>query len=224
MGLTVLTEISCSVTLNGKLKLQILHSYTLMKDKILKAFEESIQVKEKFIDEKNIDKILEVAKVIANAFNEGKKIILFGNGGSATDASHIAAEFINRFKRERPGLPALALNTDMAVITSIANDYDFSDIYAKQLKALSAEGDIVVAISTSGNSPNILKAMDVAKRKRLTTIAFTGLKGEKLASKAAFGFVVPSDNTPRIQETHITLGHVICQMVEEILFEAPRKK
>ncbi len=195
-----------------------------MKEKILKAFEESIQVKEKFIEEKNIDKILEVAKVIANAFSEGRKIILFGNGGSATDASHIAAEFINRFKRERPGLPAIALNTDTAVITSIANDYDFADIYAKQLKALSVEGDVVIAISTSGNSPNILKAMDVAKRKRLTTIAFTGLKGEKFASKAAFAFVVPSDNTPRIQETHITLGHVICQMVEEILFEAPRKK
>jgi D-sedoheptulose 7-phosphate isomerase len=195
-----------------------------MKDKILKAFQESIQVKEKFIDEKNAEKIFEVAKVIANAFNDGKKIILFGNGGSSTDASHLTAEFINRFRRERPGLPAIALNTDMAVITSIANDYDFSDIFSRQLKALSVEGDIVIALSTSGNSPNILKAMDVAKRKRLTTIAFTGLKGEKFASKATYAFVVPSDNTPRIQETHITLGHVICQMVEEILFEAPRKK
>ncbi len=195
-----------------------------MKDKILRAFEESIQVKEKFIDGKNTDKIFEVSKVIANAFNEGKKLILFGNGGSATDASHIAAEFINRFKRERPGLPAISLNTDMAVITSIANDYDFSDVFAKQLRAISEEGDIVIAISTSGNSPNVLKAMDVAKKKKLTTIAFTGFKGDKFASKATFAFIVPSDNTPRIQETHITLGHVICQMVEEILFEAPRKK
>jgi D-sedoheptulose 7-phosphate isomerase len=195
-----------------------------MKDKILKAFEESISVKEKFIDEKNTDKIIEVAKVIANAFNDGKKLILFGNGGSSTDASHIAAEFINRFKRDRPGLPAIALNTDMAVITSIANDYDFSEVFAKQLKSLADEGDIVVAISTSGNSPNVLKAIDVAKKKRVKTVAFTGLKGEKLASKATYAFIVPSDNTPRIQETHITLGHVICQMVEEILFEAPRKK
>jgi D-sedoheptulose 7-phosphate isomerase len=195
-----------------------------MKDKILKAFEESIQVKEKFADEKNIDRISEAAQTIANAFNDGKKLILFGNGGSATDASHIAAEFINRFRRERPGLPAIALNTDMAVITSIANDYDFSDIFARQLKAVSEEGDIVIAISTSGNSPNILKAMDVARRKKLTTIAFTGLKGEKFASKATLAFVVPSDSTPRIQETHITIGHVLCQMVEEILFEAPRKK
>jgi D-sedoheptulose 7-phosphate isomerase len=195
-----------------------------MKDKIFRAFEESIQVKEKFIDEKNIDKILEVSKIIANAFNDSKKLILFGNGGSSTDASHIAAEFINRFKRERPGLPAIALNTDMAVITSIANDYDFSEIFAKQLKAISNEGDIVIALSTSGNSPNILKAMDVARKKRLTTVAFTGSKGDKFASKATYAFIVPSDNTPRIQETHITIGHVICQMVEEILFEAPRKK
>ena len=195
-----------------------------MKDKIFRAFEESIKVKEKFIDEKNIGKILEVSKIIANAFNDSKKLILFGNGGSSTDASHIAAEFINRFKRERPGLPAIALNTDMAVITSIANDYDFSEIFAKQLKAISNEGDIVIALSTSGNSPNILKAMDVARKKRLTTVAFTGSKGDKFASKATYAFIVPSDNTPRIQETHITIGHVICQMVEEILFEAPRKK
>ena len=195
-----------------------------MKDKILKAFEESIQVKEKFIDEKNIDRISEVANAIANAFNDGKKLILFGNGGSATDASHIAAEFINRFRRERPGLPAISLNTDMAVITSIANDYDFSEVFAKQLKSLSEQGDIVIAISTSGNSPNILKAMDVAKKKRLITVAFTGIKGERLVSKATYAFIVPSDNTPRIQEIHITLGHVLRQMVEEILFESARKK
>ncbi|OGW38746.1 MAG: phosphoheptose isomerase [Nitrospirae bacterium RBG_13_39_12] len=195
-----------------------------MKNKILKAFEESILVKQNFVDEKNIDKIINVAKSIANAFSDGKKLILFGNGGSSTDASHIAAEFINRFKKDRPGLPAIALNTDMAVITSIANDYDFSDVFAKQLKALAVEGDIVIAISTSGNSPNVLKAMDVAKKNRLTTVALTSLKGDKLASKATYAFMVPSDNTARIQETHITLGHVICQMVEEILFEAPRKR
>lgn len=194
-----------------------------MREKILKAFEESISVKEKFAKD-NIDAILEVSKVIADTFNDGKKLILFGNGGSATDASHIAAEFVNRFKKERPSLPAIALNTDMAVITAIANDYDYSDVFAKQLKSLGAEGDIVLAISTSGSSANVLKAMEVAKKKRLKTIAFTGAKGEKFASKATYAFIVPSDNTPRIQETHITLGHVLCQMVEEILFEAPRKK
>jgi D-sedoheptulose 7-phosphate isomerase len=194
-----------------------------MKEKIIKAFEESISVKEKFAKE-NIDKIIEVSKVIADAFNDGKKVILFGNGGSATDASHIAAEFVNRFKRERPSLPAIALNTDMAVITAIANDYDYSDVFAKQLKAIGVEGDIVLALSTSGGSANVLKAMDVAKKKKLKSIAFTGTKGEKFASKATYAFIVPSDNTQRIQETHITLAHVLCQMVEEILFEAPRKR
>ncbi|MFA4829488.1 MAG: D-sedoheptulose 7-phosphate isomerase [Thermodesulfovibrionales bacterium] len=194
-----------------------------MKEKILKAFEESISVKEKFVKD-NIDAIVEVSKVIADTFNDGKKLILFGNGGSATDASHIAAEFVNRFKKERPSLPAIALNTDMAIITAIANDYDYSEIFAKQLKAIGSEGDIVLAISTSGSAANVLKAMDVARKKKLKTIAFTGAKGEKFASKATYAFIVPSDNTPRIQETHITLGHVLCQMVEEILFEAPRKK
>lgn len=194
-----------------------------MKDKILKAFEESISVKDKFAKE-NVETIVGASRLIADAFNDGKKLLLFGNGGSATDASHIAAEFVNRFKRERPGLPAIALNTDLAVITSIANDYDYSEIFARQLKSLSEEGDVVVAISTSGNSGNVLKAMEVAKRRKLRSIVFTGAKGEKLASKADYAFVVPSDNTPRIQETHITLGHVLCQMVEEILFETPRKR
>lgn len=194
-----------------------------MQEKIIKAFEESISVKEKFFRE-NVAAIMEASKMIASAFTEGKKLLLFGNGGSATDASHMAAEFVNRFKRERPGLPAIALTTDMAVITSIANDYDYSEIFARQIKSLSEEGDVVLAISTSGSSGNVLKAMDVAKRRKLKTIVFTGAKGEKFASKADCAFIVPSDNTPRVQETHITLGHVLCQMVEEILFESPRKR
>lgn len=194
-----------------------------MKEKILKEFKESISVKEKFI-QGHLEMIVEVSNAIAGTFNEGNKLILFGNGGSASDASHIAGEFVNRFKRERPGLPAIALNTDMAVITSIANDYDYSEIFARQLKSLAVEGDLVIAITTSGHSQNVLKAMDAAKKKKLKSVVFTGSKGEKLASKATYAFVVPSDNTPRIQETHITLGHVLCLMVEEILFEEPRKK
>jgi len=193
-----------------------------MKEKILREFRDSIEIKEKFV-QGHLDAIVEVSKAIAAAFNDGNKVILFGNGGSATDASHIAAEFVNRFKKERPSLPAIALNTDMAVITSIANDYDFSEIFSRQLKSLSSEGDVVIALSTSGQSPNIIKAMEVARKKKLKTIFLTGLKGEKIAAKATFAFVVPSDNTPRIQETHITLAHVLCLMVEEILFEHPRK-
>lgn len=194
-----------------------------MKEKILKAFKESILVKQKFVDE-NIDTIIEVSKLIANALNSGNKLLLFGNGGSACDASHIAAEFVNRFKKERPAFPALALNTDMAVVTSIANDYDYANIFVRQLKAFAQDGDVVVALSTSGSSPNVLKAVDAAKRKKMKTIAFTGAKGDKMASRCDYVFAVPSTNTPRIQETHITLAHVLCQMVEEILFEAHRKK
>jgi D-sedoheptulose 7-phosphate isomerase len=194
-----------------------------MKEKILGEFRESISVKEKFLGS-HLDTIIEASRAIAHTFSEGNKLLLFGNGGSASDASHIAAEFVNRFKRERPGLPAIALNTDMAILTSIANDYDYSDVFSRQLKSLAVEGDMVVAITTSGQSPNILKALEVARRKKLKSVVLTGAKGEKIASKATYAFVVPSDNTPRIQETHITLGHVLCLMVEEILFEQPRKK
>ncbi len=194
-----------------------------MKERILREFKDSIAVKERFI-EGHLDAIVEVAGAIAQAFNEGNKLLLFGNGGSSTDASHIAAEFVNRFRRERPGLPAIALNTDMAVITSIANDYDYSEVFARQLKSLASDGDIVLAISTSGSSPNVVKALDVAKKKKLRTVLLTGQKGEKLAAKTTYSFVVPSDNTARIQETHITLGHVLCLLVEEILFDHSRKK
>jgi D-sedoheptulose 7-phosphate isomerase len=192
-----------------------------MEKKILKLFAESAAVKDKFV-KSHLALISEVSSLIAEAFNDGNKLFLFGNGGSACDASHLAAEFMNRFKKERPGLPAIALNTDVAVLTSISNDYDYSDIFSRQLKTLSAPGDIAVAISTSGNSKNIIKAVEVAKKKGVKTIAFTGLKGSKFGSKCDYAFVVPSEDTPRIQEVHITLGHVICQIVEDILFEFPR--
>ncbi len=192
-----------------------------MKNQILKAFQESISVKQKFVDD-NCETIIEVSKLIADTFNKGNKLLLFGNGGSASDASHIAAEFVNRFKKERPALPALALNTDMAVLTSIANDYDYDTIYERQLKAFAQDGDVVMAISTSGTSANVIKAVEIARRKKLKTIALTGAKGDKLAVICDYVFAVPSSNTPRVQETHITLGHVICQIVEEILFEAHR--
>lgn len=194
-----------------------------MKKKILGVFKESVEIKQRFV-ESHAEIIADVSIMIAGAFNEGKKLILFGNGGSSTDASHIAAEFVNRFQMERPPLPAIALNTDMAVITAIGNDYGFTEVFSKQLKALANEGDVVIAISTSGTSRNVIKALEVARRKKLKTIAFTGAKGKKLSSGVDYAFVVPSEITARIQEVHITLGHVLCQMVEEILFEEPRKK
>lgn len=194
-----------------------------IEDKIRKACEESIRVKEQFFNE-NVSLIKEVAELIAKVLNEGGKILLFGNGGSASDASHIAAEFVNRFKRERPGLPAISLNTDMAVITAVANDYDYSEVFAKQIKALGQKGDVIIGISTSGSSRNVLKAVEVAKKRGLKTIAFTSKKGEKLISRVDYAFAVSSEETPRIQETHITLGHILCELVEDILFEFPATK
>lgn len=188
-----------------------------MKESVIGIFEESAQVKVKFARE-YAGKIVEVVQLIAQAFREGRKLILFGNGGSATDASHIAAEFVNRFLMERPPLPAIALNTDVAVLTSISNDYDYSLVFSKQLAALGLEGDVVIGISTSGNSPNVVKAVEVARKNGMKVIVLTGGTGGKLAALADYAFTVPTKQTPRIQETHITLGHVICQMVDEELF------
>ena len=188
-----------------------------MKNAIIKIFEDSAQVKVRFAKE-NAEKIVEVVQLIAQAFREGKKVLLFGNGGSATDASHIAAEFVNRFLMERPPLPAIALNTDVAVLTSISNDYDYSQVFSKQLAALGHEGDVAIGISTSGNSANVIKAVEVAKKNGLKTVILTGGTGGKLANMADYTFTVSTKHTPRIQETHITLGHTICQMVDEELF------
>jgi D-sedoheptulose 7-phosphate isomerase len=190
-----------------------------MKETIVKAFEESARIKVKFAQD-NADRIVEVVQLIAQAFREGKKVILFGNGGSAMDASHIAAEFMNRFLIERPPLPAVALNSDTALLTCISNDYDFSQVFSKQLSALGHEGDVVIGISTSGNSPNVIKAFDVAKKNGMKTVALTGGTGGRLAGLADYAFIVPTKVTPRIQEIHITLGHTICQLVDEELFGA----
>jgi D-sedoheptulose 7-phosphate isomerase len=192
-----------------------------MQDTIVKIFEESAQVKVKFARE-NAEKIVEVVQLIAQAFRDGKKVLIFGNGGSAMDASHIAAEFVNRFLMERPPLPAIALNSDVAVLTSISNDYDYSQVFSKQLSALGQEGDVVIGISTSGNSLNVIKAIEVAKKNGMKTVVLTGGAGGKLANMADYAFTVPTKHTPRIQETHITLGHTICQMVDEELFGHPR--
>jgi len=196
-----------------------------LKDTIIRIFEDSARVKERFAKE-NAELIQEVVELVASAFAGGNKVLLFGNGGSATDASHIAGEFVNRFLLERPGLPAIALNTDIAVITSISNDYDYSEIFAKQVKALGQPGDIAIGISTSGSSPNVVKAFSAAREMGLKTVAMTGNKnkGGKLAAIADYAFVVPSSETPRIQETHITLGHAICQLVDEYLFGSGAKK
>jgi D-sedoheptulose 7-phosphate isomerase len=191
-----------------------------MKEAIIKAFEESIHAKKAFLKH-NLNGLLSAIDLIAAAFVRGNKLVIFGNGGSAADAQHIAAEFVNRFRIERPPLPALALTTDTSAITSIANDYDYKEIFAKQLKALGKEGDVALAISTTGNAANVLTAIDACKKLKIVTIGLTGGDGGKMASKVDHLLPVSeSKNTARIQETHILIGHVICEMVDQKLFSA----
>ena len=186
------------------------------KNIILGILNKSLQAKELSI-KNNIDRIIQAADLISEAIKSGHKILLFGNGGSAADAQHLAAEFVNRFKIERPPLAALALTTDTSIITSIGNDYHFDEIFSKQVMALGQKGDIAIGISTSGNSGNVFKAVNAAKTSGIFTIGFTG-RGGKLAEAADLTLTVTSDTTARIQEVHITMGHIICDLVDRILF------
>lgn len=191
-----------------------------MKDAITQAFDESIRVKRAFLGD-NIDTLVSAINAIIACFQRGNKLLLFGNGGSAADAQHIAAEFVNRFLVDRPPLPAIALTTDTSALTSIANDDDYKEVFAKQVRALAKEGDIALAISTSGNSANVLVAIDVCKQLKITTIGLTGGNGGKMAGKVDFLLKVSEGrNSPRIQETHILVGHVICDIVDQKLFPA----
>ena len=185
---------------------------------IEKALRDSIEVKESFIRENSAD-IIALAEKIALAFTGDRKLMLCGNGGSAADAQHIAGEFINRFLLERPPLPAIALTTDTSILTSIGNDYSFDEVFSKQVKALGVEGDILLAISTSGNSGNVIMAVKDAKKQGIFSVGLTGGDGGRLKSLVDMALVVKSDVTPRIQETHILVGHIICQLVDYILFQ-----
>ena len=191
-----------------------------MKNEITQAFRESADVKLRFI-EQNADGLLQVVRMIVKAFKEGNKVLLFGNGGSAADAQHIAAEFVNRFLIERPSLPAIALTTDTSILTSIANDYEFADVFAKQVKALGREGDVAIGISTSGAAPNVIKAIKVARDMAIQTVGLAGKDGGELARVVDLALVVDSQSVPRIQEVHITIGHVVCEMVDRMLFQQP---
>jgi D-sedoheptulose 7-phosphate isomerase len=188
-----------------------------MENIILKRFKESSEVKTRFLKE-NLPRLLELIKLIAHAFEAGNKIFFFGNGGSAADAQHLAAEFVNRYIMDRPPLPAIALTTDTSILTSVSNDIAFKEIFAKQLRALGKEGDVAIGISTSGNSPNAVKAFEVAKEMGMKTVALTGNDGGVLAKMADLSLIVSSTSTPRIQEAHILIGHILCEMVEHQLF------
>ena len=187
-------------------------------DKIIqKRFKESADVKARFLKE-NLAKLLEVIKLISHTFEAGNKVFFFGNGGSAADAQHIAAEFVNRYIMDRPPLPAIALTTDTSILTSIANDMAFTEIFSRQIKALGKEGDVAVGISTSGNSPNVIRAFEVAREMGMKSVALTGNEEGVLAKIADISLTVSSTSTPRIQETHILVGHLLCEMVEHQLF------
>ena len=188
-----------------------------MENIIPKRFKESVEVKNRFLKE-NLPKLLEAIKLISQTFEAGNKLLLFGNGGSAADAQHLAAEFVNRYIIDRPPLPAIALTTDTSILTSVSNDLAFNEIFAKQLRALGKEGDVAVGISTSGSSPNIIKAFEVAKEMGMKTVALAGNDGGVIAKMVDFPLVVPSTSTPRIQEAHILIGHILCEMVEHYLF------
>jgi D-sedoheptulose 7-phosphate isomerase len=185
---------------------------------IEKALQDSLKVKEEFVKE-NTHNLIFIAEKIALAFTSDRKLMLCGNGGSAADAQHIAAEFVNRFMLERPPLPAIALTTDSSIITSIGNDYAFDDIFSKQVKAIGMEGDVLLAISTSGNSANVITAITAARSQGIYTVGFAGGDGGRLRSLADLALVVKSNNTARIQEAHIFAGHVTCQLVDYVLFQ-----
>lgn len=187
-----------------------------MKEIILSTLAESIEVKEKSINA-NADILLKAADQMATCLTSGHKLLLFGNGGSAADAQHITAEFVNRFQIERPPLAAIALTTDTSILTSIGNDYHYDEIFSKQVAALGRPDDIAIGISTSGNSKNVVAGLAVAKEKGLITIGMTG-KGGTLADMSDIALTVDSETTARIQETHITMGHILCDLVDRILF------
>lgn len=190
-----------------------------MSAKITDIIAASISVKQQLLEDENmLAAIQQCVDVITAAFKNGNKVLFCGNGGSAADAQHLAAEFSGRFYIERDALPAEALHCNTSYLTAVANDYSYNLIYARLIKGIGVKGDVLIGLSTSGNSTNIVQAFITAKEKEMTTIGFTGITGGAMKSLSDYLLNVPSADTPRIQESHILLGHIICQLVEEKLF------
>lgn len=187
-----------------------------MIDAIRKAVSESLQLKQAFFTA-NEQTIATVARDICRALEGGQKILLYGNGGSAADAQHIAAEWVGRFDRDRRPLAAIALTTDTSILTSVGNDYGYDQIFLRQLRALGRKGDVAIAISTSGNSLNVLRATSAAREIGLVTVALTGKDGGQLGSMVHHHLNVPHSSTARVQEIHIMIGHILCQLVDDHL-------
>lgn len=193
--------------------------------RIANIIKSSIDVKERILNDANLLlKINEAAELIVKTYKQGGRVFFCGNGGSAADAQHLAAELSGRFYFDRPPLAAEALHVNTSYITAVANDYAYDVIFSREVEAFCKEGDVLVGISTSGNSANVLKAFETAKDKGVLTIAMTGESGGKMASISDILINVPSNDTPRIQESHITIGHIICQIVEEELFQSFKTK
>jgi D-sedoheptulose 7-phosphate isomerase len=180
----------------------------------LKSLKQHLEVFQDIV-ESDIENIEACAEMIFDTFQNGNKILIFGNGGSAADAQHLAAEFVGRYETERIALPAIALTTDTSALTALANDYSFERIFERQVDALAAEGDLIIAISTSGNSPNVISAVMKARQKGCKIIGMTGAKGKKLAALCDKAVLVPSDRTARIQEGHITIAHIWCEIIDD---------
>jgi D-sedoheptulose 7-phosphate isomerase len=192
----------------------------LLQDLVRARIQSSIELKQVLLaDSAFHDLVAHVAMQIVKSLRAGGKVMFFGNGGSAADAQHLAAEFTGRYLKERRALPALALHANTSSLTAIGNDYGFEFVFARQLEALGKEGDVAVGISTSGNSPNVLRALEAAKSKSIYTVALAGKTGGKMKQLADCTICIPSDDTPRIQECHILTGHLICEIAEEMLFE-----
>jgi D-sedoheptulose 7-phosphate isomerase len=188
-----------------------------LEEGINRRLEELQKVQKAFIKHYS-GELIDLARHISEIIPQGKKVMIMGNGGSAADAQHMAAEFVNRFRIERAPLPALSLCTDSSILTSIGNDYSFDQIFEKQVQALGLPGDLLIGISTSGKSPNIILGMKAAREKGMTTVALTGNQGGQMIEWADRAFIVPSSDTPNIQETHILAVHLICDLVDSFLF------
>ena len=190
-------------------------------DQIKKIIEASIEVKQKILaDAELLNRIETVADLIVRAFKNGNRVYFCGNGGSAADAQHLAAEFSGRFYTDRKALPAEALHCNTSYLTAVANDYGFDQVYSRMIAGIGEKGDILIGISTSGNSANILRAFEAAREKGLATVAMAGMTGGQMKGLADHLLNMPSTDTPRIQESHILVGHIICQLVEERYFGA----
>jgi D-sedoheptulose 7-phosphate isomerase len=186
---------------------------------VRRSIQASIAVKQLLLNSVEVVAgIAKVTEILIESLRKGNKLLLFGNGGSAADAQHVAAEFVGRFAFNRPALPALALSVNTSCVTAIGNDYGFDLVFARQIEALGRPGDVAVGISTSGNSPNVLQGVAVAKKMTLHTIALTGATGGSLKTAVDYCICVPSNETPRIQECHILIGHVVSELVEQAIF------